>query len=272
MKLKKLLAGVTSAILVGTTMAVTGVCTTASADTIGHAWIMMQDGDPSANAGVSNWNANDPAGSIDITGNGSYTITLNVPDGCGAEQIDFLGISTDINIYQQNAQEAEIYKNMSFNITSITVDGVAIGYSKSGSADGTNDDGSTYRLSIYDTWSSRNVQDIDNKVSCASNVTINFDVTGIVEDTPNDTTTEAPTTTTAGNSSSTTSGSTTSAKSDSTTTASSTTSGASSNGDSTTTTVATEDTNLETGDTGIAGVVLVFTLTAVGAVATRKHD
>ncbi len=266
MKLKKLLAGITSAILVGTTMAVTGVCTTASADTIGHAYIIFSNGL------AQNWKASDPGGSIDITGNGSYTISYDIAPENAAESILFLGIETDINTYQQNAQEVEIYKNMSFNITSITVDGVAINYNKSAGADGTDDNGSNYRLSIYDTWSSRNVQDIDANVVNSSNITINFDVTGIVEDTPNDTTTEAPTTTTAGNSSSTTSGSTTSAKSDGTTTASSTTSGASSNGDSTTTTVATEDTNLETGDAGIAGVVLVFALTAVGAVATRKHD
>jgi hypothetical protein len=139
---------------------------------------MMQQG--SDDAGVSNWSATDDAGSIEITGNGAYTISYDIPENCGAEQIDFLGISTDINIYEQNADEVEMYKNMTFDIDSILIDGVEIEYNASSNANGVNDDGSTFRLSIYDTWSKRNVQDIDNVVSCASNITINFTVNGIV--------------------------------------------------------------------------------------------
>ncbi len=181
-----------------TETSVTTSTSTPNGEPIGKVWLLMQDGDPSSKAGVSNWESTDPAGYIEVTGNGSYSLSFDIPEGCGAEQIDFLGLRSDINVYQQNADEVEIYKDMKFEITSIVIDGTTIDYNKSANADGTNDDGATYRLSIYDTWSSRNVTDIDNKVTCASNITINFDVVGIVEDTPTptetSTTTEEPST------------------------------------------------------------------------------
>ncbi|MCD7801163.1 MAG: hypothetical protein LUG94_08175 [Ruminococcus sp.] len=258
MKLKKLIASVVATVLVGTTMAVASI-TTVSADTIGHAWLIMQDGGGDNVTGVANWNMTDAAGYIDITGNGNYTLSFDIPEGCGAEQIDFLGISTDINIYQQDANEQEIYDEMTFDISSIVVDGTTIQYSKSASADSTNDDGTTYRLSIYDTWSGRNIQDIDNVVACATNITINFTVSGIKgsEDTSDETTTTTTTTTT----------------SDDDETTTTTTSSDDDDDDSdSTTTVSEEDTTSATGDVGVAGVVLVCALTGAGIVATRKRD
>ncbi|MCC8068652.1 MAG: hypothetical protein LIO71_02675 [Ruminococcus sp.] len=183
MNIKKMMASITTLALVGTTMGMFSTLN-ASADTIGQAWLMMQDGGGDNVTGVSNWSASDAAGAIDIVGNGSYTISFDIPEGCGAEQIDFLGISTDINMYQQDENQVEIYKDMTFDISSIIIDGVEIQYTKSANADGTNDDGATYRLSIYDTWSSRNVQDIDNVVSCSENITINFEVNGLAFDAP----------------------------------------------------------------------------------------
>jgi hypothetical protein len=302
MRLRKIIASVVATALVGTTLAVTGVTMSASADTIGQAWIIMQDGNPGAGAGVSNWNATDAAGSISITGNGDYSLTLNVPDGCGAEQVDFLGISTDINIYEQDASETEIYKDMQFNITSIVADGTTIAYNGPGAgAHGTNDDGSTYRLSIYDTWSDRNTQDIDNKFSCAEYITINFTVTGIKDaatdsgdssteaatttaaDSSSDSTDAAATTTTAKDGDSSTEATTTTTADDSSSSAATTTtakssstksdskSDSSSDDDSTDDTVAVGNPDQgETSDAGVAGVVLVFALAGVGAVATRK--
>lgn len=178
MNIKKFIASVTTLAMVGSAMAVSTM-TTASADSYGQAWIMMQQGNPPA-AGVSIWSATDST-AVDITGNGTYTLSYDIPEGCAAEQIDFLGISTDINVYQQNADEEEMFKNMTFDITSITVDGVEIEYNGSANANGTNDDGATYRLSIYDEWSNRGIKDIDNGVACTSNITITFDVNGIIE-------------------------------------------------------------------------------------------
>jgi hypothetical protein len=279
MRLKKFIASVVATALVGTTFAVTGVTMSASADTIGHAWIIMQDGNPDAGAGVANWNATDGAGSIEITGNGDYSLTLNVPENCGAEQVDFLGISTDINIYEQDATETEIYKDMQFNITSIVADGNNIAYNGPGAgAHGVNDDGATYRLSIYDTWSARNTQDIDNNFSCAEYITINFSVTGIKESSTGDTTEAGGDTTEANGDTTSATSASSSSSSDSTTV---TTTSASSDSDSSSddSDDSTDDTVAvgnagqgETSDAGVAGVVLVFALAGAGAIATRKKD
>jgi len=181
MRLRKTLVGVTVLALMSVNVSMFSNLD-ASADAIGQAWLLMMSGGGDNITGVANFNVSDLAGYIDITGNGSYTISFDIPEGCGAEQIDFLGISTNINMYYQDDNEVEIYKDMTFDISSIVIDGVEIDYTKSDNADGTNDDDVTYRLSIYDTWSGRDVQDIDNVVSCAENITINFDISGIATD------------------------------------------------------------------------------------------
>jgi endoglucanase len=133
------------------------------------------------NGVVSQWDNDGTLGeAVPITGNGDYTVTINIPADGAAESILFFALSSDINSFQQNANEEEIFSNLSMNITSILVDGEEIAYIPSDNALGTNDDGSTYRLSIYDTWSKRNIQDIDANVANTSSIVVNFTIDGIV--------------------------------------------------------------------------------------------
>jgi hypothetical protein len=283
MRLKKFIASVVATALVGTTFAVTGATMSASADTIGQAYLIFSNGV------ANNWNPTDAGGSIDITGNGSYTISFDIPADQGSDHIEFLGIETNINIYEQDATETEIYKDMTFNVDSITVDGVNVAYTgPSSGTNGTADNGTDYRLSIYDTWSGRGVTDIDASVDCAQNVTISFTVSGIKEASSGSSDTESESSTTEADSSSDSSSTTTTttsssnSSSDSTTT---TTSGSSSSSSDSSSDDSDSDSDSgssdetvavgnagqgETSDAGVASVVLVFALAGASVVATRK--
>ena len=172
MKLKKIIASIVATSLVGSAFAMTSV-TTASADTIGHAWLAFSNGL------AQNWKMEDAGGYIDINGNGSYTLSYDIAPENAAESILFLSISTDINIYQQDATETPLYDEMTFSIDSILVDGVQIAYNgPSAGANNTEDDGSSFRFTIFDEWSSRNIRDIDSQVVNSSNITVNFEVSG----------------------------------------------------------------------------------------------
>jgi hypothetical protein len=137
------------------------------------------------------------ADAVAVTGNGDYTLTINIPAEDAAQTIEFLALSTDLNKYQQNADEQEIFNNLSITVNSILVDGEEIAYVASDNALDVNDDGSTYRFSIYDSWSPRNVQDIDPNVDNTSSIVINFTIDGIAADGVDTSETSEPETTTA---------------------------------------------------------------------------
>jgi endoglucanase len=134
---------------------------------------------------------------VAVTGNGDYTLTINIPEGSAAQTIEFLALATDLNKYQQNSDEKEIFSNLSITVNSILVDGEEIAYVASDNALDVNDDGSTYRFSIYDSWSARNVQDIDPNVDNTSSIVINFTIDGIAADGVDTSETSEPETTTA---------------------------------------------------------------------------
>ena len=134
------------------------------------------------NGVVSQWEMEgDLADPVPITGNGTYTLTINIPEDGAAESILFLSLGTTLNSFQQNADEEEIFKDMTFTVDSISIDGTEIAYSPSDNALNLEDDGSSYRLSIYDEWSKRDVQDIDPNVVQTNNVTIKFTIDGILD-------------------------------------------------------------------------------------------
>lgn len=133
------------------------------------------------NGVASQWdNDGSLADAVPVTGNGDYTLTIEIPEDGAAESILFFALSSDLNSYQQNADEVEIFKDLTITVNSILVDGEEIEYSQSANALSTNDDGSTYRLSIYDEWSKRNIQDINPLVVNTSSVVVNFTIDGIV--------------------------------------------------------------------------------------------
>lgn len=142
---------------------------------------------------------------VAITGNGDYTLTINIPEGCEASNIQFLAMDSTLNSYQQNYLQENIMDNISWDITSIVVDGVEIPYTPSEGSLVMGNDGSSYRKLIYNTWTNPNVTDIDANVANTSSIVINFTISGIktaeettttTVTTPEVTTTTEPVTTT----------------------------------------------------------------------------
>lgn len=181
MNIKKFVAGITTLALMGTTMAF-GSVFTASADTssnvIGTAYLSF------ANGVAEQWAAGELGDSVDITGNGDYTLSVNLGEDQGSESILLLLISTDINIYAEDADGNKLYDDMKFTINSVSVDGKEIAYT--GPSDGavaTENDGVSYRYNILNTWGN-SVKDIDGNVVNTSNVTVEFSVSGLDGDTP----------------------------------------------------------------------------------------
>jgi hypothetical protein len=138
---------------------------------------------------------------VAITGNGDYTLTINIPEGYGSSVIEFLGMDSTLNSYQQNYLQQNILDEMTWDITSIVIDGVEVAYTPSENSLIMGNDGSSYRKLIYDNWTGKNVKDIDPEVANTKSIVINFTISGIkptVEETttPEVTTTPEETTTT----------------------------------------------------------------------------
>ncbi len=148
------------------------------------------------NGVVSQWeNDGSLADPVAITGNGSYTLTINIPKDGAASAIEFFALSSDINSYQVY-NNSKIFKDMTLTIDSILVDGVEIQYVASDDALGMENDGKCYRMSIYDTWTARNIQNINPNVANTESVVVNFTIGGIVGGGDGDTVTTTTTTTT----------------------------------------------------------------------------
>lgn len=185
MNIKKFVAGITTLALMGTTMAL-GSVFTASADTssnvIGTAYLSFTNGV------AEQWSAGELGDSVDITGNGDYTLSVDLDENQGSESILLLLISTDINIYAEDGNGNKLYDDMKFTINSISVDGKEIEYTgPSNGAVATENDGISYRYNILNTWGN-SVKDIDGNVVNTSNVTVEFSVSGLDVDNPEVTT------------------------------------------------------------------------------------
>lgn len=297
MNIKKILSGVVATALVSTTIAISSTNLTASADTVGNAWLCFTNG-------ISQqWNAGELGEAISIEGNGDYTLSVDIPENGGAESILLLLISTDINIYEEDEEGNKIYDDMVLSVNSVLVDGVEVAYT--GPSDGavsTENDGVSYRLNILNTWGN-SVNDIDGNVVNASNVTVNFSVSGLAIDKPVENTTTADTTTsttentttadtttsitedttttidtttsttentTTSSITTTTSGTTTSATT--TTSGTTTTSASSSNSTTTSTTTGNTNSSPNTSDTGLASILITLGLASITAYALKKRD
>lgn len=185
MNIKKFVAGITTLALMGTTMAL-GSVFTASADTssnvIGTAYLSFTNGV------AEQWSAGELGDSVDITGNGDYTLSVDLDENQGSESILLLLISTNINIYAEDGNGNKLYDDMKFTINSISVDGKEIEYTgPSNGAVATENDGISYRYNILNTWGN-SVKDIDGNVVNTSNVTVEFSVSGLDVDNPEVTT------------------------------------------------------------------------------------
>ncbi len=171
-------------------------------DPVGNAWLAGQAGS------YSFWNMAD-AGQVPttITGNGQYTVAFDITSGDGTGSIECLILSTDISAYDYApAGTTDPLKDCGINIAidSIKMDGTEVAYS--GPTDGAfrlNDDGTTLRVNIYNTWTNPAISDIANQdITLADKLEVTFTVSGLpgasVETTVStESTTTATTTTTA---------------------------------------------------------------------------
>lgn len=233
--------------------------------------------------GDAQWKAGDwETESATITGDGVYSTSVTIPEDKGSETIEFLTLSTDINAYAfapEGTSNPVADGTAKIAINSIKVVRVGSGEETAITYNGPsehsmflNDDGSTLRVNILNTWASvQNTTDIDPNVpgglAAGDKVVVDFAVSGInagggTATTDPASTTEAPKNTdpngtTADPSKTTAAGETT------TTAAGGSSNGGSSNGSSSGSSNGSTNnaTTSQTGDFGIAAIVL-------GAVAT----
>lgn len=233
--------------------------------------------------GDAQWKAGDwETESATITGDGVYSTSVTIPEDKGSETIEFLTLSTDINAYAfapEGTSNPVADGTAKITINSIKVVRVGSGEETAITYNGPsehsmflNDDGSTLRVNILNTWASvQNTTDIDPNVpgglAAGDKVVVDFAVSGInagggTATTDPASTTEAPKNTdpngtTADPSKTTAAGETT------TTAAGGSSNGGSSNGSSSGSSNGSTNnaTTSQTGDFGIAAIVL-------GAVAT----
>lgn len=295
MKIKKLVASILATALVGTTMAMASVSMEASA--VADTYTATLSGQIS---NTTYWDGD--ASTISVSADGTYNISLTYT-GEDAEVVsEALGLilTLDFNLFNLSDPVDLAGSGIVISVSSVDVNGTSIGYNCSNSSVGgnvfrVNDDGSTIRYNIFNVWgdsSGQHTEDVSVPFDIHTGDTLNvtFSISGLEDaihkakvlageivdepettttassddsgDNDNTTTSTTTTTTTTANNggSTTTTKTTTTTKSDS-----------SSSGDSTTT-VAQEETTTETGDTGVAGIVLVCALTGFGVVATRKRS
>lgn len=198
------------------------------------------------------WKAGDLAGSTDatITGDGQYTVTAKLAEATGS--IELILISTDIDVFAYGDGSGLAGSGLNLTVDSVKVDGNAIAYN--GPSEGaftTNDDGTTLRMNILNTWGN-SVSDIAS-TAAESEISVTFTITGLGTTASVDTTAAATTTTT------------TAAAAGTTTTAAATTTTAA----ATTTTAAD---GAAAGDAGVAVVAATLALAGAAAFAARKKD
>jgi endoglucanase len=117
---------------------------------------------------------------VAITGNGDYTLTINIPADGAAETILFLALDSTLNSYQQNADEEEILSDITWDVTSILVDGVEIQYVADAKSLAVGNDGACWRKTIYSDWSKPGIYDINASVVNTQSIVVNFTIGGIV--------------------------------------------------------------------------------------------
>lgn len=145
--------------------------------------------------GDAQWKAGDwETESATITGDGVYSTSVTIPEDKGSETIEFLTLSTDINAYAfapEGTSNPVADGTAKITINSIKVVRVGSGEETAITYNGPsehsmflNDDGSTLRVNILNTWASvQNTTDIDPNVpgglAAGDKVVVDFAVSGI---------------------------------------------------------------------------------------------
>lgn len=144
--------------------------------------------------GDAQWKAGDwETESATITGDGVYSTSVTIPEDKGSETIEFLMLSTDINAYAfapEGTSNPVADGTAKITINSIKVVRVGSGEEAAIAYNGPsehsmflNDDGRTLRVNILNTWATaQNTTDIDPNVPgglAAGDKVVDFAVSGI---------------------------------------------------------------------------------------------
>lgn len=145
--------------------------------------------------GDAQWKAGDwETESATITGDGVYSTSVTIPEDKGSETIEFLMLSTDINAYAfapEGTSNPVADGTAKITINSIKVVRVGSGEEAAIAYNGPsehsmflNDDGRTLRVNILNTWATaQNTTDIDPNVpgglAAGDKVVVDFAVSGI---------------------------------------------------------------------------------------------
>lgn len=143
--------------------------------------------------GVAQWSAGEwETKTATITADGSYSTSVVIPDP-GSETIDFLMLTTDINAYAFVEEGGDPLTEGTANITIDSIEIVRVGTEAvdtiqyNGPSEHSlflNDDGSTFRVNILNTWAAAQAtSDIDTTVdgglAVGDKLVVNFTVSGI---------------------------------------------------------------------------------------------
>ncbi len=143
--------------------------------------------------GVAQWSAGEwETETATITTDGSYSTSVVIPDP-GSETIDFLMLTTDINAYAFVEEGGDPLTEGTANITIDSIKIIRVGTETedtiqyngpSANALFLNDDGSTLRVNILNTWApAQYTEDIDTTVdgglAVGDTLVVNFTVSGI---------------------------------------------------------------------------------------------
>ena len=269
MKMRNMIAAVAAMALSAVAVA---AMPASAADAVGNARFIGQIG------AEQSWDAGDLAGNpgVDITGNGTYTVTWDVTGG--TDTLQFLAVVIS-PVGEAENFTTDTFENLAVSVNSVSIDGAPVeGYAASASAINTayyeNGAGVT-RIYLHDDWAGTGTADLPSATNITSSVAVTFTVSGLPEGdasteagtdaTTGDTTAEttAPADTTAGGNNSTTT---------TTTTTSSGSTTAANNSGNTSTTAAATTTNTATGDnSGIAVAIAALAVAGGVALVSKKR-
>lgn len=179
MRMKNIFTAMAACAVAVSSLAVSAF-TTSAEDAIGSAYLCFTNGV------CEQWNAGDlPSGeAVEITGNGQYTVAV---EATASESILLMLIQTDINIYTEDEAGNLIYEDMVLTVDSVVINGTEIAYTgPSEGAVSTADNGTDYRLNIYNIWGN-SVEDINGAVVNEGLIEVTFTVSGLAEDAPAET-------------------------------------------------------------------------------------
>lgn len=267
MKMRNMIAAVAAMALSAVAVA---AMPASAADAVGNARFIGQIG------AEQSWDAGDLAGNpgVDITGNGTYTVTWDVTGG--TDTLQFLAVVIS-PVGETENFTTDTFENLAVSVNSVSIDGAPVeGYTASASAINTayyeNGPGVT-RIYLHDDWAGTGTADLPSATNITSSVAVTFTVSGLPE---GDASTEAGTDATTGDTTAETTATTatTAAGSTTATTAAGSTTAATTakNNGNTSTTAAATTTNTATGDnSGIAVAIAALAVAGGVALVSKKR-